>query len=99
MDTRTKLCWAGTGLLVIGTGLLVTGAVLLTSVGVSWAAEKVRKTGAKNADRAFARLESASASLGSVAGRMQHHFTRAANIARKAGQGAAKGVSEALASD
>jgi hypothetical protein len=78
---------------------MVAGAVVLTSVSISWAAEKVRKASAKNGGRAFARLESASASLGSMAGRMQHHFTRAAHIARKAGQGAAKGVSEALSGD
>jgi hypothetical protein len=99
MKTRGKVCWAGAGLLVVGTGLAATGAVLLASVGFSWAVEQIRKTSAKSADRTFAKLESASASLGSVAGRMQHHFTRAADIARKAGQGAAKGVNEALARD
>jgi hypothetical protein len=97
MKTRGKICWAGAGLLVAGTALAVTGAALLTSAFVTWSVERIRNSAPEKLDRTFAKLESASSNLGTVAGRVQHHVHRAATVARKAGQGAIKGFAEGLA--
>lgn len=97
MKTRGKVCWVGAGLLVTGTALAVTGSALLTSAFVTWSIERVRNSAPEKLDRTFAKLESASTSLGTVAGRVQHHIHRAATVARKAGEGALKGFTEGLA--
>jgi hypothetical protein len=99
VKARGKVCWTGVGLLVAGTGLVATGIVLLTSAAVTWTAERIRKSGPKHLDRTFEKLESVSSGIGSAAGRMQRHASRAAHLARKAGEGAMKGVGEALAQD
>jgi hypothetical protein len=97
MKTRGKVCWAGTGFLVVGTALAVTGAAMLTSAFVTWSVERIRGSAPEKLNRTFAKLESAGSSLGTVAGRVQHHVHRAATVARRTGQGAIKGFTEALA--
>ena len=97
MKTRSKICWTGAGLLIAGTGIAVAGAALLISAAVAWTTERIVKSGPKHVDRTFQKLESASSTIGTAAGRMQHHVSRAARVARKAGEGAIKGVTEALA--
>lgn len=99
VKTRGRVCWTGVGLLVAGTGLAATGVVLLTSAAVTWTAERVRKSGPKHLDRTFEKLESVSGGIGSAAGRVQRHVSRAARLARKAGEGAIKGVGDALAQE
>lgn len=96
VKTRGKICWTGAGLLIAGSGLAAAGIALLTSAAVSWTAERIGKSAPGHLDRTFEKLESVSSGIGSAAGKVQRQVNRAAHLARKAGEGAIKGVSEAL---
>jgi hypothetical protein len=96
MTRKAKSGWIGAGLFVAGGGLVIAGAAMMAPVCFSWSSRTFQKLAEVSADTFISRLESASSTLGTAAGRVQQRFARAARAARKAGAGAAHELGDTL---
>ena len=77
MNTQKKMAVAGVGLVAAGFGFGVVGAMMIVPAMVSWMASLMEKS----ADRLLGHAESASKTVGTVAGTLHRSF----NEATKAG--------------
>jgi NAD(P)H-hydrate repair Nnr-like enzyme with NAD(P)H-hydrate dehydratase domain len=77
MDSKQKMAIAGSGLVLAGMTLGVVGAALIAPAVIAWASRAVEK----GTDGLAARVEKASKTVGTVAGKLQRSF----NEAKRAG--------------
>jgi hypothetical protein len=96
MTRKAKSGWIGAGLFIAGSGLAIVGAALMAPVCFSWSSRTFRRLAEAGADTFITRLETASTTLGTAAGKVQQRFTRAARAARRAGAGAAHELGDTL---
>jgi hypothetical protein len=95
--TRTaRLGWIGAGMFLAGAGLTMVGAALLTPVCISFTRRSIARIAEEGANRVLSGVETASAALGSTAGRVQRHFTEAVRSARESAANAASNASDVL---
>lgn len=95
--TRTaRMGWIGAGMFLAGAGLTVIGAALLTPVCVSFTKKSVGRIAEEGANRVLASFETASAALGSTAGRVQRQFSDAIRTARESGSRVADRAADAI---
>ena len=73
METKQKMAIAGSGLVVAGIGLGIVGAALIVPAVFTWTARLVDK----GADSFTSKVESASKTVGTVAGTLQRSFSEA----------------------
>jgi hypothetical protein len=95
--TRTaRMGWIGAGMFLAGAGLTMAGAALMTPVCVSFTRNRIGRIAEEGANRVLSSFETASAALGSTAGRVQRQFSDAVRTARESGSRAADRAAEAL---
>jgi hypothetical protein len=95
--TRTaKMGWIGAGMFLAGAGLTMAGAALMAPVCVSFTKRSIERAAEEGANRVLSGFETASAALGSTAGRMQRQFSDAIRTARESGSRVADRAADAL---
>jgi hypothetical protein len=77
METKQKMAIAGSGLVVAGIGLGIVGIALIVPAVFAWTVHSVEK----GADSLAAKLDTASKTVGTVAGTLHRSF----NEAKRAG--------------
>jgi hypothetical protein len=77
METKQKMAFIGSGLVVAGLGLSFVGAALIVPAVFAWTTRLVEK----GADHLSAKVEGASKTVGAVAGTLHRSY----NEAKKAG--------------
>jgi hypothetical protein len=76
MRTEQKVAITGAGMVVVGFGLGIVGAMMIVPAVVVWSAGLVEK----HTDRLLGHAETASRTVGTVAGTLHRSFNEAAKV-------------------